>query len=296
VTDLDVRTAASVALVIIATVFILALLALFSRRQRQIEWPPVASPRQVRSPAADLKALPRHPSPSAPFVASSPADPDAAWAALPTAILFVDVETTGLGLDDRVVSFGATHLTREGALIWRAHYVFNPQKRSHPRARAVHGWDEATLARQELFADRAAEIAALFAASELVVAHNAAFDLRFIDAEFAHAGLPPVRIPSACTMLEWRARGLGPADLASVGARIGVVRRGAQHDALEDSQIAMQAFLWLRGCPFVEMLPLPNAPPDNFRAAPPKRPRGRPKGSRNRPKTSGDGGSATARS
>ena len=75
---------------------------------------------------------------------------------LPGNVLFLDVETTGLHSDDRVVSLAMLLLERdesEGSEMKFSilHLVFDPGRRSHPRAEAVHGYDDWTLWHQNAF-------------------------------------------------------------------------------------------------------------------------------------------------
>ena len=82
---------------------------------------------------------------------------------MPAKIVVFDVETTGLTGQDRVVSLGAimfdtTSISEGTANCRHLHLAFDPGRRSHRRAEAVHGYDDWTLRHQETFADRAEEI------------------------------------------------------------------------------------------------------------------------------------------
>ena len=75
---------------------------------------------------------------------------------LPGNVLFLDVETTGLHSDDRVVPLAMLLLERdesEGSEMKFSilHLVFDPGRRSHPRAEAVHGYDDWTWRHQNAF-------------------------------------------------------------------------------------------------------------------------------------------------
>ena len=63
---------------------------------------------------------------------------------LPASVVFVDVETTGLHSIDKVVSLGAIwlpiHALIEGSFnISYLHLIFDPGRKSHPKAEEVHG-------------------------------------------------------------------------------------------------------------------------------------------------------------
>ena len=75
---------------------------------------------------------------------------------------------------------------------------------------------------------------------ELLVAHNVAFDLRFINREMRLSGLPPLTRPVYCTMKGYRALDLGgSASLSAVCGHIHLARSGDLHDAIEDAWLTM---------------------------------------------------------
>ena len=193
-------------------------------------------------------------------------------------ILFIDVETTGLSEDDRIVSLGAVklRLNPPGEIV-ALHLIFNPERRCSKRATELHGYDNRTLARQDPFGPYAQPLRVWCAEAELVVAHNAAFDLRFVNEAFRLAGVDALTAPVECTMLASRARHEGAASLDAVSARIGLPAR-AGHDALSDAWRCMQVFLWQRDLPWrLDPGWLESAGPANYREPAPKRSRGRPR-------------------
>lgn len=170
---------------------------------------------------------------------------------LPKNILFVDVETTGLSDDDRVVSFGAVELDTStlGSGTWKieeTHLIFDPGVPSHPMALKVHGYDDWTLRHQPPFPFYAHLVKSMISQCDLLVAHNADFDLRFLSRELASARetWPDAKI--YCTMQAERRRGR-PAGLDAVCSRIGVPSRGRRHSAFDDAFRAMQVFLHQSG-------------------------------------------------
>ena len=129
---------------------------------------------------------------------------------LPASVAFCDVETTGLGNHDRIVSFGGIGMISrnlaKGRAIWNIVYlVFDPGTENRRGAEQIHGFSDSTLRLQDPFAVHAAEVRRFLTSYELLVAHNAAFDLRFINREMRLAGLPALTRPVYCTMKGYRA-------------------------------------------------------------------------------------------
>ncbi len=145
--------------------------------------------------------------------------------------------------------------------------VFDPGKRNHRGAEQVHGFSDWVLAVQDRFEVHAAQVWRFLTSFELLVAHNAAFDFRFIDREMTSAGLSSLSRPTYCTMKGYRALGLGGgASLSAVCSHIKLARSGQLHAAIEDAWLAMQIYFWLHDGPVQRRLPvsLPRTP-SNFR-------------------------------
>jgi DNA polymerase III epsilon subunit-like protein len=107
---------------------------------------------------------------------------------LPSKVVFVDVETTGLTDSDRIVSFAAILLDTQSLktgdfTVSVIHVVCDPGKKSHPRAASVHGFSDWVLRHQDPFSKYAGEIELLLGKADLIVAHNANFDMNFINRE-----------------------------------------------------------------------------------------------------------------
>ena len=191
---------------------------------------------------------------------------------LPASVAFCDVETTGLGNHDRIVSFGGVGMLGRDLAKGRLAYlylVFDPGTANRRDAERIHGFSDSALRRQDPFAVHAADVWRFLTSHELLVVHNAAFDLRFINREMRLAGLPALTRPVYCTMKGYRALGLGgSASLSAVCRHIKLARAGDLHDAIEDAWLAMQIYLWLHGCPLQGRLrgSLPHTP-SNFRHA-----------------------------
>jgi DNA polymerase-3 subunit epsilon len=178
------------------------------------------------------------------------------WLArLPPSIVFFDVETTGFYESDRIVTFAgialktATLATDEVEVEY-SYLIFNPDKKSHPKAAEVHGYADRRLKHQEPFSVYAGEVSSFLSSHDLLVAHNASFDVGFVNREMVLAGLHPISRPVYCTKQEYQARGFGDsASLDSICKKINLARAGELHGALEDAWLAMRVYLWLNDCP-----------------------------------------------
>ncbi len=108
--------------------------------------------------------------------------------------IILDTETTGLDPDqgDRVVELGCVEVINRELTGNNLHIYFNPDRDSSPEALAVHGLTTAFLSQHGRFKDEAQRIAAYLEGAEIII-HNAAFDTKFLNAEFAKVGMPSVQ-------------------------------------------------------------------------------------------------------
>lgn len=194
---------------------------------------------------------------------------------IPDKIVFADVETTGLGSEDRVVSFGAVRVTveavRDGApdFEWM-HLIFDPGRSSHWRARQVHGYSDHVLRGQDAFKEHAEPIWNFLHGAPVIAGHNVGFDAKFIDREMSASGRSCIERPLFCTMQEYRGRGIGgSASLGTACERIGIRRLGERHGALEDAWLAMALYFWLHDAPVDPVMPQElRSAPTNMRVQP----------------------------
>ena len=179
---------------------------------------------------------------------------------LPASVAFCDVETTGLGNHDRIVSFGGIGMISRNLAKGRPdleylYLVFDPGRGSRHGAEQIHGFSDSALRLQDPFAVHAADVWRFLTSYDLLVAHNAAFDIRFINREMKLSGLPALTKPVFCTMKGYRALDLGgSASLSAVCKHVKLARAGDPHDAIEDAWLAMQLYLWLHRCPLQRRL------------------------------------------
>ncbi|MFJ6567340.1 DEDDh family exonuclease [Streptomyces sp. NPDC091292] len=169
--------------------------------------------------------------------AASPAE----WpTAYPRGYAVVDVETTGLARDDRIVSAAVYRLDARGEVEDHWYTLVNPER--DPGPVWIHGLTRDVLSDAPLFADIADEFAARLA-DRVLVAHNAVFDWSMIAREYARASsVPPVR-QRLCTIALSKELGLPLPNhkLETLAAHFGVVQQRAHH-ALDDARVLAEAF------------------------------------------------------
>lgn len=163
----------------------------------------------------------------------------------PRDVVILDFETTGLSprLGDRAIEIGAVRL-RGGHVAERFQSLMQPGQRISSFIEQYTGITNAMLADAPPAATVMADFAA-FCGEDPLVAHNASFDQRFLDAERALIGLAPTP-PFACTLL--LARRLLPDapdhKLGTLVRHLGIPAAGAAHRALADAEVT--AGLWTR--------------------------------------------------
>jgi DNA polymerase-3 subunit epsilon len=165
----------------------------------------------------------------------------APWpAAYPQGYAVVDVETTGLARDDRIISAAVYRLDARGKVEDHWYTLVNPER--DPGPVWIHGLTSDALEGAPLFTEVAEEFAARLA-GRVLVAHNAVFDWQMIAREYARAGREaPVR-QRLCTIALAKALALPLPNhkLESLAAHFGVVQRRAHH-ALDDARVLAEAF------------------------------------------------------
>lgn len=162
-----------------------------------------------------------------------------------------DTETTGLDWrDDRVIELGGIELLNRFPTGRTFHRYINPQGREiNVEAQAVHGISMADLADKPAFADIAEEFLAFIEGAHLV-AHNASFDVAFINAELARLGQPSVdqnRVIDTLAIAK-RKHPMGPNSLDALCRRYGIDNsHRAKHGALLDSELLAEVYIELIG-------------------------------------------------
>ena len=102
-----------------------------------------------------------------------------------------DTETTGLDPKSghRVVEIGCVELINHISTGQTFHCYINPERDMPPEAEAVHGLSIDFLSDKPLFNEIADDFVA-FVGDAALVAHNAGFDMGFVNAELELTGRP----------------------------------------------------------------------------------------------------------
>ncbi|GAA5194585.1 3'-5' exonuclease [Ferrimonas gelatinilytica] len=159
-------------------------------------------------------------------------------------LIVLDFETSGLSPDrgDRAIEIGAVKLHR-GEVVARFQQLMYPGFAISPFIESYCGIDNAELAKAPPCAEVMAQFAE-FIGDHNLVAHNASFDRRFLDAELARIGAG-YGGEFACSLL--LARRLYPQapnhKLGTLVGYKGIRHDGVFHRALADTE--MTAKLWL---------------------------------------------------
>jgi DNA polymerase-3 subunit epsilon len=152
----------------------------------------------------------------------------------------LDLETTGSRAgDDRITEVGAIRV-EGGAITGTFHSLVRPDRPIPPAITRLTGIHELILAGAPRFPAIAGALLD-FLGNGVLVAHNASFDARFLEAEMRAAGHPPPPNAQLCTMR--LARRLLPdlrsCSLDSLAGHFGFAFR-ARHRAMGDAEVTVQ--------------------------------------------------------
>lgn len=165
--------------------------------------------------------------------------------------IIFDTETTGFDpkSGDRLVEIGCVELIDRRETGVTFHAYFNPQRDMPAAAEAVHGLSIQFLSDKPLFATRVDELMEFLGDAPLV-AHNAAFDFGFVNAELARAGRAALDMTRMCCTVQM-ARKLHPGAKHSLDAlctRYGIDRsHRVKHGALLDAELLAHLYIEMTG-------------------------------------------------
>lgn len=165
--------------------------------------------------------------------------------------IVLDTETTGFDPQsgDRIVEIGAIELVRHMPTSNVFHEYIDPERAMPQEAFEVHGLGDDFLRGKPKFAHIGQKFLDFVGDAKLVI-HNAAFDMKFLNAELKWMGLPTLPYDRAIDTLEIARRKFpgSPASLDALCRRFGI-DNGARtlHGALLDSEILAEVYLELIG-------------------------------------------------
>jgi DNA polymerase-3 subunit epsilon len=165
--------------------------------------------------------------------------------------IVLDTETTGLDpfQGHRLVEIGCVELINRIPSGQHFHSYFNPERDVPPEAVDVHGLSGDFLKDKPVFAEIVDEFFA-FIADAPIVAHNALFDLGFLNAELERAGkmlIARERLVDTL-LLARRKHPAGPNRLDDLCARYSIDNsRRTKHGALLDAELLAEVYVELIG-------------------------------------------------
>jgi DNA polymerase-3 subunit epsilon len=165
--------------------------------------------------------------------------------------IILDTETTGLDplQGDRIIEVAAVELVNllpSGAVF---HRLVDPGRDIPAEATRIHGFTNADLAGKPPFGDILPDLLA-FLGDAPIIAHNAAFDFGFLDAEFRRCGVAPLdraRMVDSLAIAKQRYPGM-PNSLDALCRRLGVDNSmRTAHNAILDCRLLAEVYLELMG-------------------------------------------------
>jgi len=173
--------------------------------------------------------------------------------------IVLDTETTGLEPEEghRIVELGAIELINHVPSGRVFHAYVNPERDMPEDALRVHGLTSAFLREQPVFAEVAEGFLAFLDQDQAgapqparLVAHNASFDVAFINMELGRLGRPPLpvdRVIDTLPIARQRFPG-APNSLDALCRRFEVdASARTKHGALLDSELLAEVYLGLLG-------------------------------------------------
>lgn len=168
--------------------------------------------------------------------------------------IVLDTETTGLeaSLGHRIIEIGCVELFNRRLTGRHYHQYINPEREVDAGAFQVHGISSAMLADKPKFREVAQGFIEFIGDADLII-HNAAFDLGFINAEFARLSPKPAHVETRCSIIDTLllARSKHPGQKNNLDAlckRYGVDNSQRDlHGALLDAEILADVYLLMTG-------------------------------------------------
>lgn len=165
--------------------------------------------------------------------------------------IILDTETTGMDPAEghRLIEIGCVELVNQVPTGKTYHQYINPERDVPAEAVAVHGLTAAILKDKPVFSQIYTDFLEFIEGAQLVI-HNAAFDLKFINAELSavgHTPLPPKSVTDSLLVAREKFPG-SPASLDALCRRFNIdLSNRTLHGALLDAQLLAEVWLELMG-------------------------------------------------
>ncbi len=162
-----------------------------------------------------------------------------------------DTETTGMDPfeGDRIIEIGCVEVINQVPTGRTYHQYINPEREIPADATAVHGITDEMVKDKPVFAEIFTEFLE-FVGQGTLVAHNASFDMKFINYELKTVGHPSVdkrQVIDSLAIARKKFPG-SPASLDALCRRFGIDLSGREfHGALLDAQLLAEVYLELNG-------------------------------------------------
>jgi len=166
--------------------------------------------------------------------------------------IVLDTETTGFEPAEghRIVEIGAIELFNHVPTGRSYHQYINPERTMPPEAFEVHGLGDDFLRDKPKFAQIVGAFVEFIGTDSRLVIHNAAFDMKFLNAELNWAGQPILAMDRALDTVALARRKFpgSPASLDALCRRFGIDNSAREkHGALLDSELLAEVYLELIG-------------------------------------------------
>lgn len=166
--------------------------------------------------------------------------------------IVLDTETTGFEPSEghRIVEIGAIELVNHMPTGRSFHEYINPDRAMPKDAFEVHGLGDDFLRDKPRFAAVAPRFLEFIGADARLVIHNAAFDIKFLNAELGWAGHPALGAERVLDTLALARRKFpgAPASLDALCRRFAIDNSARdRHGALLDSELLAEVYLELVG-------------------------------------------------
>lgn len=166
--------------------------------------------------------------------------------------IVLDTETTGLDpyADHRLVEIGCIELINHMPTGRQYHQYINPQRPMPKEAFDVHGLGDDFLKDQPVFAEIVDDFIEFIGEDSVLVIHNAAFDMKFLNAELEWLNRPRIAMERALDTVQLARKKFpgSPVSLDALCRRFKIDNSNRTlHGALLDSDLLAQVYLELLG-------------------------------------------------